>query len=396
MAQALEGLRVIDSSAVVAGPFTAALLAEFGAEVIKVEMPGSGDSGRGLGPHYKGESLRWPTFGRNKKSLSLDLRKEEGKDIFLKLIAKSDMLIENFRTGTLDKWGLDAETLKKANPELIIIRITGYGQTGPNAKLAGFGTPCNAFSGLTYITGHTDRPPVSPSISLADYIAGLYAAFAAVVCAYHRDCNGGGGQEADVSLFEGIFRLLEGFISQYSTTGIVEERQPIIRSASPVGTFKSKDEKWFVLTCSTDKTFANLAHAIGRADMLEDPRFNTNAARLENNDEVERIVGGWLAPRPWAEIKEKLDTAGAPVCLIYSMADCFNDEHYKAREAFVEVEHPRFGKFHVPGVTPKLSKTPGQIKWLGPDLGAHNEDVLGGLLGMSEAEIADLRTKGIL
>lgn len=396
MAGALQGLRVIDASTVIAGPFAATLLGDFGAEVIKVEMPGSGDPARAMGPHMDGGSLRWPTFGRNKKSLSLDLRKEEGKAVFLKLIAKSDVLIENFRTGTMDKWGLSYEALKEANPDIIVVRVTGYGQTGPNALLAGFGTPCTAFSGYTYISGHPEMSPVSPAISLADYVAGLYAAFATLMCVFNRDHHGG-GQEADVSLYEGLFRMLEGFIAQYSKLGIIQERSPDIRGAAcPVGTWRSRDAKWFVLVCSTDRTFTHLAEAIGRPDMVTDPKFSTNAARLRNCAEVEKIVVEWLSAHDWTDIKETLDKAGAPVSLIYTMEDCFNDPHYQARGNIVEVEHPKLGKLHVPGITPVLSKTPGEIKWLGPDVGQDNEDLLTGLLGMPEAEVAALKEKGVL
>ena len=396
MAGALQGVRVLDTSTVIAGPFAAGLLADFGAEVIKVEMPGTGDPGRSLGPLHEGQSLRWPTFSRNKKSLALDLRKPEGKAVFLDLVGKSDLIIENFRTGTLDKWGLDFETLKKANPNISVVRITGYGQTGPNASLAGFGTPCTAFSGLTYVTGHPDKSPVSPSISLADYIAGLYAAFAALMCLYHRD-HQGGGQEADISLYEGIFRMLEGFIAQYAAKGVIQERSPDIKgAASPVGTFQSKDGKWFVLVCSTDRTFFYLAEAIGREDMKTDPKFSTNAARIANNDELEAIIIEWLSQRDWKDIKETLDAAGAPVSLIYSMKDCFNDPHYQARGNIVEMQHPKFGTVAMPGIVPKMSKTPGEIKWIGPKLGEHNDDILTGLLGMSESRVAELKEKGIL
>lgn len=396
MAGALHNLRVIDASTVIAGPFAATLLADFGADVIKVEMPGTGDPGRGMGPHLEGKSLRWPTYGRNKKSLSLDLRQEEGKNIFLRLVAKSDLIIENFRTGTLDKWGLSYETLQKANPKIIVVRVTGYGQTGPNATLAGFGTPCTAFSGYTYISGHPEMAPVSPAISLADYVAGLYAAFAALMCVYHRDHHGE-GQEADVSLYEGLFRMLEAFIAQYGALGIIQERTPDIRGAAcPVGTWQSRDGKWLVLVCSTDKTFGYLAKAMGREDMIADPRYCTNAKRLENSEEVESIVAAWLAERAWADIKRILDDAGAPACLIYSMEDCFADPHYKARGNIVEVRHPEFGTIHMPGITPVLSKTPGAIKWTGPDIGEHNEDILKNLLGMNDGDIAVLKEKGVL
>lgn len=397
MSNALKGVRVIDAAAVIAAPFGAALLGDFGAEVIKVEMPGKGDSARGMGPMYKGESLRWPTFSRNKKGITLDLRKEAGKHLFLKLVAKSDVIFENFRTGTFDKWGLDYETLKKANPKIIVVHITGYGQTGPNAHLAGFGTPCTAFSGLTYITGYPDKPPVNPPISLADYLAGLYGAFAAMLCLYYRDANNGSGQEVDLSLYEGIIRMLEGHIADYDKTGKIKERRPSISgSASPSGTFKSKDGKWVVLVCSTDRTFEYFAHGIGRSDLLEDPRFNKNAARVANNVLMEQIVSEWMGSHEYKEIKEILDKAGAPVSLVYSMEDIFEDSHYQARGNLVEVDHPTFGTLKIPGVVPKLSATPGEIKWIGPDLGAHNQEVYQDLLGVSPAEIEELKDKGII
>lgn len=393
----LEGIRVLDIAAVVAGPFGAALLGDFGADVIKVEIPGRGDTSRGMGPFHNGESLRWATFARNKKPITLDLRVPEGKEVFLELVKKSDIIFENFRTGTLDKWGLDYETLAKANPDIIVIRITGYGQTGPYAHLAGFGTPCTAFSGLTYITGYPDKPPVNPPISLADYLAGLYGAFAALLCLHHRNTRKGGGQEVDVSLYEGILRMLEGHIADYDKNRVIKERRPSITgSASPSGTFQTRDGKWVVLVCSTDKTFAYFAEAIGRKDMLEDKRFSTNAARVENNAEVEEIVTGWMLSHDYAYIKETLDKAGAPVSLVYSMEDIFNDPHYAERGNLVEVSHPSFGTLKMPGITPKLSKTPGAIRWIGRDIGACNEDVFSGLLGMPAEKIEQLKGKGVI
>ncbi|SDF72305.1 CaiB/BaiF CoA transferase family protein [Sporomusa acidovorans] len=397
MSGALEGIRVLDASTVIAGPFGAALLGDFGADVIKVEMPGKGDSGRNMGPLYEGKSLRWATFSRNKKSITLDLRKEEGKKLFLKLVEKSDIIIENFRTGTFDKWGLDSETLKKANPRIIVIRITGYGQTGPYAHLAGFGTPATAFSGLTYMTGYPDRPPVNPPISLCDYLAGLYGAFAAMVCIYYREVKHGTGQEVDLSLYESIFRMLEGAVANYDIAGKITERRPSISgSASPSGTFKTKDGKWVVLVCSTDRTFEYFAHGIGRSDLLEDSRFNTNGARVKNNALVEEIVIDWMSKHDYQEIKAILDEAGAPVSLVYSMADIFADPHYAARENIIEVDHPDFGTIKMPGIVPKLSATPGEVKWGGPKIGAHNEDIYGSLLGLSPEEVSDLKEKGII
>ena len=397
MAGPLEGIRVIDASAVIAAPFAAAMLGDFGAEVIKVEMPGRGDTGRAMGPLWEGKSLRWPTFSRNKKTVTLDLRQGEGRDLFLKLVEKSDIVFENFRTGTFDKWGLEYETLKKHNPGIILIRVTGYGQTGPNAHLAGFGTPATAFSGYTALSGFPDRPPVSPPTSLADYIAGLFAAYAALMCLYYRDAKKGGGQEADISLYEGLFRMLEGYIGYYDKTGLNMERAPTLAgSASPSGTYQTGDGKWAVLVCSTDKTFEYFANAIGRADMINDPRFCTNAQRVKHSDLVDEVVVNWFKAHDWAFIKERLDAFGAPVNLVYTMEDIFADPHYAARHSLVEIEHPELGTIRMPGITPVLSKTPGEIKWAGPAMGAYNEDVFGGLLGLSKEDIARLQGNGVI
>lgn len=393
----LEGLRVLDASSVIAAPFGAAMLGDFGAEVIKIEMPGVGDSSRGMGPLFEGKSLRWPTFSRNKKTVTLDLRKKDGRELFLRLVEKSDIVFENFRTGTFDKWGLEYATLKQRNPEIILIRVTGYGQTGPYAAMAGFGTPATAFSGYTAISGFSDRHPVSPPISLADYIAGLYAAYAAMVCIYYRDVKRGGGQEADVSLYEGLFRWLEGHIGYYDKTGQNRDRAPTIAgSASPSGTYQTGDGKWVVLVCSTDKTFEHFAKAIDRADMLEDSRFSTNGARVKHSELVDEVVNGWLGQHDWAFIKEHLDRYGVPVSLVFTMEDIFANEHYAARGNLVEIEHPDFGTIRMPSVTPVLSKTPGAVKWAGPAMGAYNEEVFGGLLGLSGEEMAKFREEGTM
>lgn len=397
MSGPLQGVRVLDTSAVIAGPFAAAMLGDFGAEVIKVEIPGQGDSGRGMGPMVEGKSVRWATFARNKKTISLDLRKEAGKDLYLKLVEKSDVIIENFRTGTFDKWGLDYETLKKHNPGIIVVRVTGYGQTGPYAQLAGFGTPCTAFSGLTGLTGFPDKPPVSPPISLADYVAGLYAAYAAMLCMFYRDARKGGGQEVDVSLYEGLFRMLEGDISLYDETGQMRERAATIAgAASPSGTYQTRDGKWVVLVCSSDKTFEYFAKCIEREDLLNDPRFNANAARVRNSDEVDRIVTDWLIQLDWGDAKKKLDSFGVPASLVFTMEDIFKDEHYAARNNLVEVEHPDFGTLKMPGITPILSRTPGEVKWPGAPIGAYNEEVYCELLGLDDADIARLINEGVI
>ena len=305
--------------------------------------------------------------------------------------------MSNFRTGTFDKWGLDYETLKKHNPGIIIVRVTGYGQTGPYAQLAGFGTPCTAFSGLTGVTGFPDRPPVSPPISLADYVAGLYAAYAAMLCMYHRDAKKGGGQEVDVSLYEGLFRMLEGDISFYDKTGECRERTPTIAgAASPAGTYKTRDNKWVVLVCSTDRTFEYFAKCIGREDLITDSQFSTNGARVKNSDAVDAIVEGWLGQKNWEEAQKQLDSFGVPASLVYTMEDVFADKHYAARGNLVEIEHPEFGTLCMPSVTPLLSKTPGEIKWPGAPMGAYNDEIFRDLLGLSDVEIAALKEEGTI
>jgi formyl-CoA transferase len=392
---ALKGIRALDVSTVIASPFAAGLFADFGAEVIKIEMPGRGDPFRGLGPYHKGEGVRWATMGRNKKSVTLDLHYDEGKAIFLELVAKSDIIFENFRVGTLDKWGLDMQTLKKANPDIIVVRVTGYGQSGPYKDKAGFGTPATAFSGMTYITGHEDKPPVSPSFSLADYIAGLYAAMSAMMALYHRDALGGKAQEVDVSLYEGIFRMQEILVADYSLNHVIRERKPSLSgTSSPGGTFATKDKKWIVLVCSTDKTFEYLANAMNRRDLLT--KYSLNKTRLENDKFINGLVEDWVNSLNYKELKEIADKEGVPVNLIYSIEDIMNDPHYKARNNIISMPHDVFGQIQMPGITPVFSETPGEVKWAGAKLGAHTEDVLLNLLGKTGAEINSLKEKGII
>ena len=394
----LEGIRILDLSTVIAAPFGATLLGDFGAEVIKVEMPGVGDPLRNLGPYYNGEGLRWPGIARNKKSITLDLHQEEGKEILRKLVSESDMIIENFRTGTLEKWGVGYEELKEVNPDLVMIRVTGYGQTGPYAHKAGFGTPATAFSGFTYLHGYPDRPPISPSFSLTDYVTGIYVAFAAVTALYHRDCHEEGtGQFVDVSLYESMFRMMEFLITDYDQTGTIKERSPGLSGHSaPAGNFLTKDNSWIILVTSSDKTFERLAKAMGREDMLTDERYSTNSIRLTRFDEVNGIVSDWVRTKTKEELQTLLDDCGVPMSPIYSIKDIFEDPQYKARENIVEVEHPRLGKVKIPGVVPKFSETPGSIRQIAPDLGEHNEDILKNVIGLDDESIAKLKEKKVI
>ncbi|MCM3708450.1 MULTISPECIES: CaiB/BaiF CoA transferase family protein [Cytobacillus] len=393
----LTGVKILDISTMIAAPFGATLLADLGADVTKIEHP-KGDSLRSVGPWKDEEPLRWPGISRNKKSVTLNINSAEGKEIFLKLIKGVDVLIENFRPGTMEKWGLGFEVLKEANPNLIMVRISGYGQTGPYREKAGFGTPGTAFSGHTYIQGYPDRPPVSPSYSLLDYVTGIFAAFSTVSALYYRENNeGAAGQVVEMGLYESIFRMFDFLIAEYDQNKIVRERSPgLAGHSSPAGTYETKDGKYVVLVCSSDATFNRLADAMNRKDMLEDERYYTNSVRLKNDGEVQEIVINFIKQLTLAELQEKLDEYGVPMSPILSIEDIFNDPHYAARQNIVEVEHPRLGKLKVPGIVPKFSETPGSIRHRAPELGEHNNEILRDQLGLTHDELNILKEKGII
>lgn len=393
--EALEGIRVLDIATVIAAPWAAGLMADFGAEVIKIEMPGRGDAFRAMGPLKDGVSIRWPAMGRNKKSVTLDFHKEEGKKLFLELVAKSDVVIENFKTGTLDKWGIGVEVMRRANPNIIVTHVTGYGQTGPNAKLAGLGTPLQAFSGMTYMTGYQDRPPVSPPFALADYIAGLNAVIGTMFALYHRDALKGMPQEIDISLYEGIFRMEEAMVAQYDQFGTVRERSPMPSGAScPIGTFETKDHRYVILVCSTNPVFWHLCDAMNRPDWL--PKYEKAQERLADPNPIMDAVTEWIAGRTYEEVKNRCDECGVPISAIYSMKDIFEDPQYNYRNDIIEVPCEEFGSIKMPGVFPVLSGTPGKVKWAGPRLGSYNQEIYGDLLGKSEAELAGLAKSGAI
>lgn len=392
----LAGVRVLDAGNVFAAPFAGALMGDMGADVVKIEMPGAGDPLRGFQPFDGEEGLLWTCLARNKRSVTLDLRQEEGRLLFLRLLAEQDVLLENFRPGTLDRWGLDLPTLRQANPDLVVVRVSGFGQTGPLAHMPGFGTPATAFSGYVYSTGFPDRPPVLPPINLVDYVAGLFAAFGAVVALYHRDSLDGAAQEVDVALYESVLRFLEGFVSQYDRLGMLAERQGNQFGASvPVGLFQAADGVWLVLSTSTDRTFERLAGVMGRADMVTDPRYSTNKARIANRDIVNAIVTDWFGARTADQIQKVCDEHGVPVSRVNSMADVFADPHVQARGSLVEVEHPRLGSMTMPAVVPRFSETPGEVRAAGPSLGEHTSEVLGAL-GLTADDLARLKGNGVI
>lgn len=393
---ALKGVRVLDCANVIAGPYCASILSEFGAEVIKIEMPGRGDNFRSMGPRSKdGKSVRWPSMGRNKKCITLDFHYEEGKEIFLKLVEKADVIVENFRTGTFEKWGLDMETLRRANPGIIVTHVTGYGQTGPNRCLSGFGGPLTGFAGVIYTTGYPDKPPVSPSFSLADYVAGLNAAIGTLLALYYRDAKGGTGQEIDVSLYEGLFRMQDSLIGDYDINGKVRERKARMDGASvPGGKFLTKDNKWVMLACSTNNAFKYLTEAMERPDLFE--KFPDMSDRFANEAYIMQETSDWFANHDYAFVQEACNRTKAVLSPIYSIEDIFHDPHYKARHNLVEFDSDDFGKVHIPSVCPVLTKTPGEIKWLGPELGAYNEEIYKGLLGLEDGKLSGLKEKGVI
>ncbi|PAE17042.1 formyl-CoA transferase [Virgibacillus sp. 7505] len=393
----LTGLKIIDASSVIAAPFAACLLGDLGAEIIKVELPGKGDATRGLGPWKDSESLRWPGLSRNKRSLTLDIRTEEGKEIFKELVKTSDAVIENFRPGTLEKWGLGYDVLKEVNPNIVLTRQSGYGQTGPYAEKAGFGTPCTAFSGFTYLQGYSDRPPVSPAFSLLDYVSGLFVAFGTVSALYHRDKNDAEGQVVELGLYEAMFRMMEFLVAEHDQLGKVRERAPMLAGhSSPAGTYETKDGKWVVLVCSTEKTWRRLAASMGREDLIDHPSFKTNQDRMQHDEELQDIVKKFIAGLDNDLLLDKMDKDGVPVSPILSIEDIFNHPQYKARENIVEVDHPRFGTVKMPGIVPKFSATPGRIRSRAPELGEHNTAILKDEIGLTEEQIQKLYEKGVI
>ena len=397
MAGPLSGFRILDISTMIAAPFTAALLGDMGAEIIKVEIPGSGDTLRHVAPMHAGRSLYWSVLGRNKCSITLDLRVPRGRALFLELVKRSDAIVENFRPGTLERWDLGYDVLKVANPDVVLLRISGYGQDGPYRDKAGFGTPAAAMGGLTYITGYPDRPPITVPIALADYLAGLFGALGAVAALLERERNRKGGQWVDVSLYESVFRLLEAVVPAYGKNGVVRERMGNrTGQSSPIGSYRTSDNRFMVLSVSTDRVWQRMIQAMGHPEWGTDPRFVSNPARTSHADEVDAVVSDWFAAHTADDAQRVLDEAGVPVSPIDSIADIFADAHYQARSDIISPSDPVVGPVPMPGVLPRFSRTPGSVRFVGPELGEHNAEVYGGLLGLSDAEQAALHADGVI
>ena len=394
---ALEGIRVLDLGTFIAGPHCATILGEFGAEVIKVEPPGEGDSLRRLGTNTEcGDTLVWLSEGRNKKCVTLDLRSERGRELLRELAAQCDVVVENFRPGTLEKWGLGYEALKALNPRVVMVRISAYGQDGPMCGQPGFARVAHAFSGLTYLAGEPGRVPVVPgSTSLADYMSGMYGAIGALVALKARDRTGE-GQCVDMALYESVFRVLDEIVPAYQRFGYVRERMGADTvNVCPHSHYQTRDGKWVAIACSNDSMFERLAGAMGEPALASAERYGPKERRLAARDEVNAIVAAWVASLDCETVLARCEAAGTPAGLIYSIADIFEDPQYRARGNIRTVDS-RIGDLAVPEVVPRLSATPGEIRWLGEGLGAHNDEVLRDVLGLDEGEIGKLREQGVI
>ena len=395
----LSGVRVLDVATFIAAPYCTAILGEFGAEVIKVEQPGSGDPFRRFGtPTGRADStLAWLSEGRNKRSVTLNLRAGEGADLFRRLVAKSDVVCENFRPGTLEKWGVGWETLSALNPGLIMLRISGYGQTGPYKDRPGFARVAHAVGGLSNLAGMPGETPVTPgSTSLADYMSGLYGAVGVLLALRHRDRTGR-GQYIDIGLYEAVFRMLDEMAPVYGRTGKVRGREGAgTANACPHGHFQTRDNRWVAIACTTDKMFGRLAGAMGKPELASAGRYGQQSRRLAARDAVDALVGRWVGSLSLDEVMEICLAHEVPSGPLNTIADIFADPHFKARGNLVTIDDPEVGEVVVPSVIPRLSETPGRIAHLGPALGDANEDVLGNLLGLSGEEIARLRDAKVI
>ena len=397
----LAGLRLIELGTLLAGPFAGRLLGDMGAEVVKVEAPGQPDPLREWGhARYEGRSLWWPVQSRNKKCITLTLREQRGQELLLELVAVSDVVTENFRPGTLERWNLGYERLSAANPGVVLARISGYGQTGPYAQRAGFASVAEAMGGLRYINGFPGEAPPRTGISRGDSLAAMFAVQGILAALYHRDALGGDGhgQVVDVSLMEASFALLESTVPEFDRLGIV--RQPSgtgLKGVAPSNIFKSRDEMWIVIAANQDAVFRRLCDAMGRPELADDPRFATHLARGENEETLDAIIGEWAAQHDAREIDRTLNEAGVACGPIYSVADIFEDPQFEAREMLVEHVDPEFGEYVGPGIVPKFSETPGAVRWSGTwEEGSHNEEIYCGLLGLSASELDGLREDGVV
>jgi len=396
MAGPLQGIKVIEIGTLIAAPFAARLMAEFGAEVIKVEAPGEGDPIRKWRKLHKGTSLWWYLQSRNKKSISINLKAPEGIALVKQLCADADVLIENMKPGALEKLGLGWDVLHALNPKLTMVRISGYGQTGPYKDRPGFGAIGEAMGGIRYTTGEAGGVPARVGVSLGDSLASLHAVMGALMSVLRVKMGNGDGQVVDVSLVESVFNLMESLVPEYDLLGHVRERSGgALPGIAPSNTYPTRDGSYVVIAGNSNPIYKRLMHAIGRADMAEDPQFAQNDGRAAQEKLIDAAIAGWTSAHTIDEVLEVLERAEVPAGRIYSVKDIVADPHYQAREMLLDTELPDGVHVKMPGIVPKLSETPGEVRWQGPMLGEHTDSVLSAL-GVAAAEIAALRERGVV
>ncbi len=393
MAQgALAGLRLIEMGQLIAGPFCGQLMGDHGAEVIKIEPPKVGDAMRSWG---QGIPLWFSVVGRNKKSITLNLREKEGQEIVRKLVEKSDFLLENFRPGTMEKWGLGYEQLSAINQALIMIRVSGYGQTGPYASRAGYGSIGEAMGGMRYIAGEPDRPPSRAGLSIGDSLAATYACLGAMMALHHRHVTGK-GQVVDSAIYEAVLANMESTVAEYTVAGHIRERTgSILPKIAPSNVYETKDGS-VLIGGNQDSVWKRMSAMMGQPELGDDPRYATHVARGENQTELDDLINVWTRTLNSQDVLDLCEANGVPAGNIFRAPEMLADPHFEARDALVAMDHPQHDNFVMQNVAPKLSETPGKVETIGPELGAHNDAIYGELLGMDSAKMADLEERGII
>ena len=389
----LAGLRVLELGQLIAGPFCGQLLGDLGAEVVKIEAPGRGDPMRAWG---QGVPVWWSVIARNKKSVTLDLRVEAGQRVLRELAREADILIENFRPGTLEKWGLGQDVLLAENPGLILVRVSGFGQTGPYAKRAGYGSIGEAMGGMRWLAGEPDRPPSRVGLSIGDALAATFGCVGALAALEHRRRTGR-GQVVDAAIYEAVLGMLESTVAEYTVAGVIRQRTgAILPKIAPSNVYPTADAEMILIGANQDSVFARLAAAMGRPELATDARYATHQARGEHQAELDARIGAWTGSLAADELLARCEAHGVPAGRIYRVPEMLADPHFAAREAIVPVAHPEHENLHMQNVFPRLSETPGAVRWPGPELGAHTDAVLGELLGYDAARIAALREQGVI
>lgn len=393
----LDDLRVVELGQLLAGPFCGQLLGDFGAEVIKVEDPGRGDPMRQWGREKPyGTSLWWPVVARNKKSVTANLRTEQGQALIRRLIGTADVLVENFRPGTLERWGLGPEEMWKINPGLVVTRVTGFGQTGPYSQQAGYGSIGEAMGGIRYITGDPDRPPVRTGISLGDSLAATFACLGTLV-ALHQRTRSGRGQVVDSAIYEAVLAMMESMLPEWQIAGYQRERTgATLPNVSPSNVYPTADGEMVLIAANQDTVFRRLAEVMGRSDLTNDERYATHSARGQHMEELDGLIARWTTTIAAEKLLQELHQGGVPAGRIFRAKDMFADPHFAAREAIVRLTHPELGDFAMHNVVPHLSETPGAVRHVGPTLGEHNHEIYCDLLGMSSDELTSLQSAGVI